>query len=165
MPDPATTSVPAVSVVPRRMRLICAGTAAVVLVALVLTGAFLKTPDPTGTVPFGTADQIAMVCLGVVLGAGILLLGRPRVDADAAGVRVRNILGTHQLVWAQVRAVRFDRSSPWASLLLTSGEELAVLAVQAVDRERAVAAVDGLRALLDAGRPPAEPRPPLLYDD
>jgi hypothetical protein len=148
------------------MRLVCSVSAAVVVVLLVMGGVLLKAvADPTGTVSFKTADQVAMICLGVILGAGILVLGRPRVDADATGLRVRNILATHRLGWEQVRSVRFDRGSAWASLLLTSGEELAVLAVQAVDKDRAVVAVEGLRALLHASRPPVEPGPPLLYDD
>ena len=141
----------AVSAVPRRMRLICAVVAAVVLVVLVVVGVLLK-QSSTGVVAFGTADQVAMVGLGVVLAVGILLLGRPRVDADATGIRVRNILGSHDLPWAAVRSVRFDRGSAWASLLLVTGEEVAVLAVQAADGERAVAAVEGLRALLGSGR-------------
>jgi Bacterial PH domain len=159
---PAVTA--AVTAVPRRMRLVCAVVAAVVLVVTVVVGALLKSSS-TGVVSFHTSDQVAMIVLGVLLAAGILLLGRPRVDADDSGVRVRNILGSHDLPWAAVRSVRFDRSSPWATLLLVTGEEVAVLAVQAADRERAVAAVEGLRALLAANRPPEPPRPPLLYDD
>jgi hypothetical protein len=140
-----------VSAVPRRMRLVCAVVAAVILVVMVVVGLLLKSSS-TGVVSFGTSDQVAMVGLGVLLAAGVLLLGRPRVDGDAEGVRVRNVLGSHALPWAAVRSVRFDRSSAWASLLLVTGEEVAVLAVQAADGERAVAAVDGLRALLAASR-------------
>jgi hypothetical protein len=146
------------------MRLVCAATAAVVVGAMVIVGALLKSSS-TGVVSFHTADQVAMICLGVIIGGGILALGRPRVDADADGIRVRNILGSHRLGWELVRSVRFDRSAAWASLLLTTGEELAVLAVQAADKEYAVSAVEGLRALLAASRPAADPGPPLLYDD
>jgi hypothetical protein len=146
------------------MRVVCAGLAAAVLAVMVVVGILLKSSS-TGVVTFGTSDQVAMIGLGVVLAAGILLLARPRVDADDAGVRVRNILGSHDLPWAAVRAVRFDRRSSWASLLLVTGEEIAVLAVQSADGERAVAAVQGLRALLAAHRPPEPQRPPLLYDD
>jgi hypothetical protein len=146
------------------MRLICALVAGVVLAVMVVVG-LLLTSSSTGVVSFHTSDQVAMIVLGVLLAAGILLLGRPRVDADDAGVRVRNVLGSHDLPWAAVRSVRFDRSSPWASLLLVTGEEVAVLAVQAVDGERAVAAVEGLRGLLAAHRPPEPPRPPLLYEN
>jgi hypothetical protein len=153
---PVPPAVPAaVSAVPRRMRLVCAVVAAVVLIVMVSVALLLQTSS-TGVVTFGPADQIAMVGLGVALAAGILLLGRSRVDADEQGVRVRNILGSHDLPWSAVRSVRFGRDSAWASLLLVTGEELAVLAVQTADRDRAVAAVEGLRALLERSRTGAE---------
>jgi hypothetical protein len=164
VPEEIRTAPAPVSAVPRRMRLICAVVAAVVVVVMVVVGLLLKSSS-TGVVSFHTADQVAMIVLGLLLAAGILALGRPRVDADLDGVRVRNILGSYRLPWAMVRAVRFERSSSWATLLLASGDELGVLAVQAADRERAVAAVEGLRALLEAGRPPEPPKPPLLYDN
>jgi hypothetical protein len=159
---PAVTAT--VTAVPRLMRVVCAGLAVAVLAVMVVVGILLKSSS-TGVVTFRTSDQVAMIGLGVVLAAGILLLARPRVDADDAGVRVRNILGSHDLPWAAVRSVRFDRTSSWASLLLVTGEEIAVLAVQSVDGERAVAAVEGLRTLLAAHRPPEPQRPPLLYGD
>jgi hypothetical protein len=163
-----TTPPPAVSAVPRRLRILCAVAAAVVVVVMVVVGVLLKS-SVTGVVTFRTSDQVAMVGLGLLMGAGILLLGRSSVDADVDGVRVRNILGRHELPWSAVKAVRFDRSSAWASLLLTNDDELAVLALQAGDRMRAVAAVEGLRALLahaQAVQKANEPaKPPLLYDD
>jgi hypothetical protein len=148
--------------------MVCAAAAAVVVGAMVVVGVLLKS-SVTGVVTFRTADQVAMIGLGVLMGAGILLLGRSRVDADADGVRVRNLLVRHEVPWTAVKAVRFDRSSAWATLLLSNDDELALLAVQAADRMRAVHAVEGLRALLahakaveEASRPA---KPPLLYDD
>ena len=161
MPSAVTTRV---SAVPRVMRLVCAGVAATVLAVMVIVAILLKS-STTGVVSFQTSDQVAMIGLGLLIAVGILLLGRPRVDADDAGVRVRNILGSHDLPWSAVRSVRFDRKSSWATLLLVTGEEVAVLAVQSADGERAVAATEGLRALLAANRPPEPPRPPLLYDN
>ncbi|MGY1745956.1 PH domain-containing protein [Blastococcus sp. SYSU D00695] len=161
---PAPESPARVSAVPRRLRLVCAVAAAVVVVAMVVVGLLL--PDSsTGVVSFGWADQMAIIGIGVCLGLGILTLGRSRVDADASGVRVRNLFVTHEYPWSAVRSVRFDRHSSWASLLLGNGDEVSVLAVQAGDRDRAVRAVEGLRALHAAAKA-AEPAPlPLLYDD
>ena len=159
-----TTPPPAVSAVPHRLRLVCAVAAAVVVAVMVVVGVLLKSSS-TGVVSFRTSDQVAMIGLGVLLGAGILLLGRSRVDADADGIRVRNILGRHELPWSAVKAVRFDRSSAWASLLLSNDDELALLAVQAGDRMRAVRAVEGLRALLAHAKSLEPAKPPLLYDD
>jgi hypothetical protein len=146
------------------MRLICGLVAGVVVVVMVVVGLLLKSSS-TNDVSFHTSDQIAMIVLGVLLGAGILLLGRPRVDGDAEGVRVRNILATHRLPWDMVRAVRFEGSSAWAALALTNGDELSVLALQAADKDRAAEAVEGLRALLAASRGAPPPVLPLLYDD
>jgi Bacterial PH domain len=159
-----TTPPPAVTAVPHRLRIICAVGAGIVVVVMVVVGLLLKSTS-TGVVTFRTSDQVAMIGLGVLLGAGILLLGRSRVDADVDGIRVRNILGRHQLPWSAVQAVRFDRNSAWASLLLTNDDELALLAVQAGDRMRAVRAVEGLRALLAHAKALEPAKPPLLYDD
>jgi Bacterial PH domain len=153
-----------VSAVPHRMRVACAVLAAVVVAVMTVVALVLKSSS-TGTVRFQTSDQVAMLGIGLAIGAGILFLGRSRVDADAAGVRLRNIAGGRELPWSVVRAVRFDRKSPWASLLLQNGDEVALLALQAVDGERAATAVEGLRRLLAAARPPVEAGPPLLYED
>jgi hypothetical protein len=107
---------------------------------------------------FQRGDQVAMIGLGVLAAAGILMFTRPRVEADGAGVRVRNIVGSYELPWDLVREVRFSRGAPWASLELTDDDVVAVMAVQAADKERAVEAVRSLRALLAAHRQ-AQPTP------
>jgi hypothetical protein len=146
------------------MRLLCGAAGAFVFGALLVVALTLPSSS-TGVVQFGVVDQVAIGGLGLVLGAGIALLGRSRVDADADGIRVRNVAMTRELGWRSVRAVRFDRKSAWASLLLENGDETALLAVQAVDREHAVRAVEGLRALHAAARAKDPVPPPLLYDD
>ena len=146
------------------MRLLC-GAAGVVVFGALLVVALTLPSSSTGVVKFGVVDQVAIAGLGLVLGAGIALLGRSRVDADADGIRVRNVVMTRELDWRSIRAVRFDRKSACASLLLENGDETAVLAVQAVDREHAVRAVEGMRALHAAARAKDPVPPPLLYDD
>lgn len=146
------------------MRLLCGAVGAVVFGALLVVALTLPSSS-TGVVKFGVVDQVAIAGLGLILGVGIALLGRSRVDADADGIRVRNVAMTRELGWRSVRAVRFDRKSAWASLLLENGDETSLLAVQAVDREHAVRAVEGLRALHAAARAKDPVPPPLLYDD
>jgi hypothetical protein len=161
VPEPSPA---AVSAVPRRLRLVCALTAAVVVAVMVVVG--LSLPGTTNSVvSYGPWDQVALIGIGVLLGAGILVFGLSRVQADAAGIRIRNILVRHEIPWSAVRAVRFDRSSAWASLQLENDDELAVLAVQAGDKEYAVRAVEGLRALHTSARAAEPSRPPLLYED
>ncbi|HZB21890.1 MAG TPA: PH domain-containing protein [Blastococcus sp.] len=153
-----------VSAVPRRMRLVLALAGAVVVAVMVVVAAGLKETTNT-VVTYRTSDQFAMVGLGLVIAAGLVFLGRSRVDADASGVRVRNVVVHHELPWQAVRAVRFERKSAWASLLLENGDEVSLLAVQAVDGEHAVRAVEGLRALRTAARANDPVPPPLLYDN
>jgi hypothetical protein len=144
------------------MRLICGVVAVLVVVAMAVVALSLRTSS-TGVVKFGPADQFAIAGLGLVLGGGIGWLGRSRVDGDAAGVRVRNVAVTHEFPWQAVRAVRFGPKSSWASLVLENEDEVALLAVQAVDKEYAVRAVEGLRALHAAARAKDPKPPPLLY--
>jgi hypothetical protein len=152
-----------VSAVPRRLRLITA-VAAAALVAVMTVVAVLLKSSTTGVVAFHTSDQVAMVGLGLAMGAGVLMVGRSRMDADAEGIRVRNVVMNHEVPWSAVRAVRFDEHSPWATLLLTNDDELAVSAVQAADGARALVAVRGMRALLaDHQARHAVPREDLLY--
>jgi hypothetical protein len=145
------------------MRLLCA-VVAVVVVAVMAVVALSLQSSSTGVVAFGPVDQVAIAGLGLVMGAGILFLGRSRVDADANGIRWRNVVLQQELPWSAVRAVAFDRKSAWASLILRNDDEVALFAVQAVDRERAVQAVEGLRELLAAARAQEPTPPPLLYD-
>ena len=159
-PQPPTP----VSIVASRLRLVLAFLAVVVVVIMVLVA--LELPSTTNTVvDYGPVDQVAIAGLGLVLAAGVLFLGRSRVDADASGVRIRNVLVHHQLPWTAVRAVRFDPKSYWGSLLLENGDEISLLALQSFDGERAVRGVEGLRALHAAARANDPVRPPLLYDD
>jgi hypothetical protein len=146
------------------MRQACAAVA-VVVVGVMLFAALTLKSSSTGVVRFGIVDQFAIGGLGLLLGAGLLALGRSRVDADADGIRFRNIALGHELPWTVVRAVAFERKSPWASLQLRNGDEVALFAIQAVDKQHAVRAVEGLRDLLAAAQAKEPARPPLLYDD
>ena len=97
---------------------------------------------------FERGDQTAMIILGVLIGAGILAFCRPRVIADDAGIKIRNVVGGYDLPWSVVRAVRFDRNSPWAQLDLLDDEQVSIHALQAADKDYAVEGVRTLRALL-----------------
>jgi hypothetical protein len=104
--------------------------------------------DDSGT--FQRGDQTAMIGLGLLIGLGILTLTRPRVRADATGIKIRNVVGGYDLPWSVVRKVRFDRNSPWATLELLDDETVSVHALQAADKEYAVDGVRALRALQQA---------------
>lgn len=132
---------------PYRIRVVCWCLAGAMVLLFTVVGTALRGPTGGGQGTFQRGDQIAMVGLGLLGGFLILLFTRPRVEADARGVRVRNVIGTYDLPWGLVRAVRFDRGAAWASLELPDDELVPVLALQAVDKGRAVAGVQALRAL------------------
>ncbi len=113
-----------------------------------------------GRVVFGVADQIAMVGLGLLGAAGILAFTRPRVVADGNGIRIRNVVGSYDIPWQVVRSVQFGRGAPWASLELADDDVVAVMAIQAADKEYAVATVRQVRELLANSRQAAEPDHP-----
>jgi PH (Pleckstrin Homology) domain-containing protein len=99
---------------------------------------------------FEKGDQTAMIGLGILIALGILAFCRPRVIADAESVRIRNVVGGYDLPWSVVRAVRFDRNSPWAQLELHDDEQVSIHALQAADKDYAVEGVRALRALHSA---------------
>ena len=125
--------------------------AAVILAAHIVIGALLKISS-TGVI-FQTSDQVAMGLLGAVLAGAVLLFTRPRLRVGAAGVAVRNLFGYKLITWPDVVDVSFPRGARWARVDLHDDEYIPVMAIQAVDKERAVAAMDRVRELLARYRP------------
>lgn len=120
---------------------------AVFLVAVFVVVAALLRGSNTGAI-FEVSDQIAMVGIGILLGCGALLFATPRVRADAEGIEVRNVIFlTRRYTWLDVMAISFPDGASFARLELPDDEYMGVLAIQAVDRERAVASVRTLRRL------------------
>lgn len=131
-----------VEIRPERLRRICLIIAVVMVAGF--TAAAIMLPSSTD---LGVSDQVGLGGVGLLAAAGVMVFARPRLYADAAGLRVRNIFGSHDVPWELVSAVRFDDRSHWASLEFPNGDVLSLLAVQALDGERAVAAIRGLRTL------------------
>jgi hypothetical protein len=140
-----------VVVVRPRKVLLAAWVGAVATVVLFTVIAVLLRNSPTG-VYFRLADQVALVLMGLLVAAGVLLLARPRVRADADGIEVRNILLTRRLPWDVVQRVAFPDGASWARLDLPDDEYLSVLAIQAVDGRYAVDGITKVRALHAAAR-------------
>jgi PH (Pleckstrin Homology) domain-containing protein len=127
------------------------GAAAVILIAHIAVGVLLKISS-TGVI-FQTADQVAIALLGVVFAGAVLLFARPRLRVGAPGVAVRNLLGYRLIPWADVVGVTFPLGARWARVDLPDDEYVPVMAIQAVDKARAVDAMDSVRGLLDRYRP------------
>lgn len=120
--------------------------AAVIVAVHVAVGALLKIRS-TGVI-FQTADQVAIALLGVVIAGAVLMFARPRLRVGAAGISVRNLLGYRLIPWGDVVDVSFPRGARWARVDLPDDEYIPVMAIQAVDKERAVDAMDRVRTVL-----------------
>ena len=131
------------------------GAAAVIVISAVAVGVLLKISS-TGVI-FQTADQIAVALLGVVIAGAVLLFARPRMRIGAPGVAVRNLFGYRLIPWSDVVGVTFPRGARWARVDLPDDEYVPVMAIQAVDKERAVDAMDRVRGLLVRYRPDITP--------
>ncbi len=135
---------------PRKIRRVCWVLAPVIVVCFVVMALALSGQTGEGPGVFQPSDQIAMIALGLLAGAAVLLFTRPKVTADEHHIKIQNVLGGYDLPWEVVRAVRFERGNPWLTLELEDDDVVAVMAVQAVDKEYAVAGARTLRALLAA---------------
>jgi len=125
--------------------------AVVLVVAHLVIGLLLKIGS-TGVI-FQTSDQIAMAVLGVILAGLALLFTRPRLRVGAGGLSVRNVLGDRLVPWDDVVGVSFPVGARWARIDLPDDEYVPLLAIQSVDKDRAVAAMDTVRSLLARYRP------------
>ncbi|MGE2720010.1 PH domain-containing protein [Mycolicibacterium celeriflavum] len=121
--------------------------AALILAAHVTVGALLKVGS-TGVI-FRTADQVAIALLGVVIAAVVLLFARPRLRVGASGVTVRNLLADKTIPWSEVVDISFPRGARWARVDLPDDEYIPIMAIQAVDKQRAVEAMDRVRGVLE----------------
>ncbi|MCF6386021.1 PH domain-containing protein [Mycobacterium sp. MBM] len=126
-------------------------TAFVIAAAHIGVGFLLKVGS-SGVV-FRTADQVGIALVGITIAAVTLLLARPRLRAGAAGISVRNALTYKLIPWTDVVDVSFPPGARWARVDLPDDEYTAIMAIQAVDKDRAVQAMDRLRALMDRYRP------------
>lgn len=139
---------PAVRARPFRTSIVCTLSAVVIVVVSVVVGVLLKQSE-AGT-SFHTSDQVAIIVIGVLIAGGFYAFTLPRVTADAERIVVRNVLRTHVLRWPLVEGISFPDGAAFPVLQLHDDETVTVLAIQAVDGERADRAVNGLRTLLAA---------------
>ncbi|WP_297732045.1 PH domain-containing protein [Mycobacterium sp.] len=126
-------------------------TAFLIAAAHIVVGLLLKIKS-SGVI-FHTSDQVAIAVLGLVIAGGVLLFARPRLRAGPAGLSVRNLFGYRLIPWADVVGVSFPAGRRWARIDLPDDEYVPVMAIQAVDKDRAVEAMDTVRSLLARYRP------------
>ena len=122
-----------------------------IAISLIVVGLLLKMKS-SGVI-FQTSDQVAMAVLGLIIAGGVLLFVRPRLRVGPAGISVRNLLGYRLVPWSEVVGVSFPAGHRWARVDLPDDEYIPVMAIQAVDKDRAVDAMDTVRSLLARYRP------------
>ena len=143
-----------VTVRPRLMPLVAWIVAALIAVAGIVVAIF---NDRASGAYLRPADQVAMAGLALVIAGAVLLLTRPRLKIGPAGLAVRNVLGYRVIPWHEVVDISFPPGKRWARVDLDYDEYVPVVAVQSADRERAVAAMDTARGLMERYRTgPAE---------
>lgn len=106
---------------------------AFVVLLLTTVGAAI---EPGGAF-FSYVWRVTMPVVSAIVILVLLLIARPRLEINSDGLLVVNILRQHRLEWSQVVAVRFAKDAPWASLDLSDGTRLNLMAVQNSDGSRA----------------------------
>lgn len=142
----------------RPKRVVLYGVIASVVIMAVMIAVVLLLESELEKQNFRWIDRIGLIGMGGVASFVAMLGARPRLRADAAGVWVRNILGETYFPWHWIERIAFPKGAHWAQLMLPGDETYPVMAVQAMDKERAVASLTKLRALYDEYAPVAEDR-------
>ncbi|WP_328924626.1 PH domain-containing protein [Streptomyces sp. NBC_00190] len=95
-------------------------------------------------------ERISFVFTAVLLSSVPVLLSRPKVVADEAGVTVVNLTTTRRLEWAQILRVNLRPGDPWVFLDLSDGTSLPALGIQpGVAKAQAIGDARALRALAE----------------
>ena len=95
---------------------------------VVLTGVLVVVMDSIGTL-----DRVGFVLFSLAIAWFCWRQASVSAVPDATGLRVRNLLITTHVTWAQVVSVRFGQGRPWVQLDLADGDTLAVMGVQRAD--------------------------------
>lgn len=126
------------------------GAAFLIAAAHIAVGFLLKVGS-SGVI-FRTADQVGIAVLGIIIAALVLLFARPRLRVGPAGIGVRNLVAERVIPWSEVVDVSFPVGARWARVDLPDDEYVPAMAVQAVDKGRAVDAMDRIRDLVSRYR-------------
>jgi hypothetical protein len=144
---------------PRRGRQFAWGFAGAQMLVFVVLAIVLPV---TGFGGWGISDSVMLVILGLLVAWVLHRFAALRATPSSSALVVRNILVTTTVPWSDVVGVRFSGGDPWLYLDLTSGDDLAVMAIQKSDGPFARAEASRLAALVQAhgGRSPRPAAPP-----
>jgi hypothetical protein len=132
---------------PDRTRRVIYAVAAILTVSMTAIAATLPSD---GGESWSLGARIGVAAIGFGGALALLVLARPKVVADADGLKVVNMLRTHRLEWAQIVTVNLRSGDAWALLDLDDGTTLSVMGIKPTDGITAARiAVAELRALVD----------------
>lgn len=137
---------------PRRITIYASIAATLVVAVMVIVGLLLR--DTNEGVEFRTSDQIGLIGVGLILGGLIMTAARPRLRVNRDGLWVRNVLGDQFTPWGLVVRVAYPQGANWAQLMMPDDETKPIMAIQAMDRGRAVTALEAVRELQEKYAPP-----------
>jgi hypothetical protein len=124
-----------------------------VALATVVVLAAVAVALPGGAGGARAADRVALVCVGLLIAAGLSVLAAPYVRADGPGVTVRNLTRRRQLEWAEIVSLRLRRGDPWLMIDLTDGTTLAAMGIQSADGARGRGAAAELASVVRGHQP------------
>lgn len=95
-------------------------------------------------------ERVTFFFTGALFFGVLVLLGRPHIRADTAGVTVVNLTRTRRLAWAEIVRVNLRSGDPWVFLDLADGTSQAAMGIQpGIEAKRAVADAVALRELVE----------------
>jgi len=149
MQDPPATPVPPalpalpVTFRPGRTRAVLVSASAAIFVVITTISLLLEKLSP--------GERLSFVFTAALLSCVLLLLSRPKVVADKAGVTVVNIVSKRRLDWAEILRVNLRSGDPWVFLDLSDGTSLPALGIQpGISKQRAIEDARTLRVLTEA---------------
>jgi hypothetical protein len=125
--------------------------------SLVVFGILAVAIPAEGAFGWGVLDRVLLVAFALAVAAFLYRYAALRAIPSRTGLRVVNLLQSHDLEWAQIIQVGFSGGAPWVVLELSDTEEVAVMAIQRADGEFGRAEASRLSALVahHSTRPPA----------
>ncbi|MFD9376016.1 PH domain-containing protein [Streptomyces sp. NPDC059999] len=140
--QPAPPALP-VTFRPNRTRAVLLGVGTVMFVTIGSIAFLLENLSP--------GERISFLFTAALLSSVLVLLSRPKVVADEAGVTVVNLTTTRRLEWAQILRVNLRPGDPWVFLDLNDGTSLPALGIQpGIAKAQAIGDARALRALAES---------------
>jgi hypothetical protein len=115
---------------------------------VVVGGCVVVGVTASGALGTATVNRVSLAVFALFAAWLLWRLGGVHAVPSPDGLRVRNVIYTRRLEWAQVVSVRMGSGDPWVHLDLADGSTLAVMGIQTADGARGRAEAQRLAALV-----------------